>query len=41
MPSKGNSAFAVRDLETYLAHAEDALDIDVIAEQVAELRRVQ
>ncbi len=38
---QGNSAFAVRDLETYLAHAEDALDIDVIAEQVAELRRVQ
>jgi hypothetical protein len=32
-------AYAVADLETYLAHAEDALDIDAIAERVAQLRR--
>jgi regulator of sirC expression with transglutaminase-like and TPR domain len=30
---------AVLDLETYLRHAEDALDIDVIAERVAALRK--
>jgi len=36
---QGNNALAVRDLETYLAHAEDALDIDVIAERCASLRR--
>jgi hypothetical protein len=30
----------VRDLETYLTNAEDALDIDVIAERVAVLRRM-
>jgi hypothetical protein len=30
----------VRDLETYLAHAEDALDIDAIEERVAALRRM-
>ena len=34
MPEQGNTALAVRDLETYLAHAEDALDIDAIAERV-------
>jgi len=38
---QGNSAPAVRDLETYLAHAEDALDIDTIAERVAALRRAE
>ena len=38
---QGNSARAVRDLETYLAHAEDALDIDAIAERVAALRRAE
>lgn len=37
---QGNTAEAVRDLETYLAHADDALDIDVIAERVVTLRRV-
>jgi len=36
---QGNNALAVRDLETYLTHAEDALDIDVIAERCASLRR--
>ncbi len=30
---------AVSDLETYLAYAEDALDIDAIAERVGELRK--
>ncbi|VWX56291.1 Regulator of sirC expression, contains transglutaminase-like and TPR domains [Burkholderiales bacterium 8X] len=38
---QGNSALAVRDLETYLAHAEDALDIDAINERVAALRRAR
>ena len=38
---QGNTALAVRDLETYLAHAEDALDIDAIAERVAALRRAE
>ena len=37
---QGNTAEAVRDLETYLTHADEALDIDVIAERVAMLRRV-
>ena len=34
---QGHTARAVRDLETYLAHAEDALDIDAIADRVAAL----
>ncbi|SCK60706.1 Regulator of sirC expression, contains transglutaminase-like and TPR domains [Variovorax sp. HW608] len=38
---QGNSTLAVRDLETYLAHAEEALDIDTIAERVAALRRAE
>jgi len=38
---QGNSALAVRDLEIYLAHAEEALDIDTIAERVAALRRAE
>jgi regulator of sirC expression with transglutaminase-like and TPR domain len=38
---QGNSTLAVRDLETYLMHAEDALDIDAIAERVAALRRAE
>ncbi|MBO9648905.1 MAG: tetratricopeptide repeat protein [Variovorax sp.] len=38
---QGNSAAAVRDLETYLAHADEALDIDTIAERVAALRRAE
>ena len=32
---QGEVARAVTDLETYLAHAEDALDIDAIAERLA------
>ncbi|OAK58677.1 transglutaminase [Variovorax paradoxus] len=37
---QGNTKQAVRDLETYLSKAEDALDIDAIAERVAALRRM-
>ena len=36
---QGHSALAVVDLEIYLSHAQDALDIDVVAERVAHLRR--
>ncbi|MGA0572474.1 SirB1 family protein [Variovorax sp. VNK109] len=39
--SQGHDAQAVVDLETYLVHAEDALDIDAIADRVAELRRAR
>ena len=35
----GESARAVPDLEIYLAQANDALDLDSIAERVAQLRR--
>ena len=35
----GDEGHAVADLETYLAHAEDALDIDAMAERLAQLRR--
>jgi regulator of sirC expression with transglutaminase-like and TPR domain len=38
---QGNTALAVADLETYLVHAKDALDIDAIADRVAELRRAR
>ena len=38
---QGHSALAVIDLETYLVHAQDALDIDVIADRVADLRRAR
>jgi regulator of sirC expression with transglutaminase-like and TPR domain len=38
---QGSAALAVPDLETYLMHAEEALDIDVIADRVAELRRAR
>ncbi len=38
--AEGNATLAVRDLETYLAHADDALDLDAIAERVVALRRV-
>jgi regulator of sirC expression with transglutaminase-like and TPR domain len=34
----GHSRLAVSDLETYLAHATDALDLDEVAERVAALR---
>ncbi|SFB77494.1 Regulator of sirC expression, contains transglutaminase-like and TPR domains [Polaromonas sp. OV174] len=36
---QGDVAHAVADLEMYLAHAEDALDMDVIAERLAQLRQ--
>jgi regulator of sirC expression with transglutaminase-like and TPR domain len=36
---QGHSALAVVDLETYLVHAQDALDTEVIADRVADLRR--
>ncbi|NMM78609.1 transglutaminase [Rhodococcus sp. SRB_17] len=36
---QGHSAQAVKDLETYLAHAEAEMDSGGIAERVAELRR--
>ena len=35
----GNTRQAVQDLETYLKHAQDGLDIDAVAAQVNELRR--
>ena len=38
---QGNDAQAVVDLENYLAHAEGALDIDAIADRVAELGRAK
>ena len=37
--AQGDVAYAVADLEMYLAHADDALDIDSIAERLAQLRR--
>ncbi len=37
----GNSARAVIDLETYLAHVEEGLDLDAIAARVADLRRAR
>ena len=36
--AQGEVTQAVTDLETYLAHAEDALDIDAMSERVAQLR---
>jgi regulator of sirC expression with transglutaminase-like and TPR domain len=36
---QGHSQLAVLDLEIYLVHAQDALDIDFIADRVAGLRR--
>jgi regulator of sirC expression with transglutaminase-like and TPR domain len=38
---QGHAALAVGDLETYLAHVDDALDLDLIAERVASLRRME
>ena len=35
----GDEEHAVADLETYLTHAEDALDIDAMADRLAQLRR--
>jgi regulator of sirC expression with transglutaminase-like and TPR domain len=36
---QGHTQLAVIDLETYLVHAQDSLDIDAIADRVAGLRR--
>lgn len=36
---QGHAAQAVDDLEVYIANTEEALDVDAIAERVAELRR--
>lgn len=38
---QGNTALAVRDLDTYLRNAEDALDIDAIGDRVLALRRAR
>ena len=35
----GNAKEAVQDLETYLAHAEDGLDADMVTERLNALRR--
>ena len=37
---RGNVAHAVVDLQTYLAHVEDGLDVDAIAERLGALRRL-
>lgn len=37
--AQGDAGSAVADLETYLAHAEDAVDSDAIAARVSQLRR--
>jgi len=37
--AQGDVTYAVADLETYLAHVDDARDIDAIAERVVQLRR--
>ena len=39
--AQGEIARAIADLETYLARAEDALDIDMISERLGQLRRSQ
>jgi regulator of sirC expression with transglutaminase-like and TPR domain len=38
---QGHAGLAVDDLEVYLTHAEEGLDIDAIADRVAELRRAK
>ncbi|MEJ7932383.1 tetratricopeptide repeat protein [Ramlibacter sp. AN1015] len=38
---QGHAQHAVADLEAYLAHAPDALDIDAVAERLAGLRRAR
>ena len=37
----GHAARALQDLETYLANAQEGLDLDAIAQRVAELRRAK
>jgi regulator of sirC expression with transglutaminase-like and TPR domain len=39
LAEQGQASRAVPDLEIYLDHAEDALDLDLIAERLARLRR--
>ena len=36
---QGEPQRALADLETYLAHAQDALDLDAVADRLADLRR--
>lgn len=40
LAEQGRTAEAVTDLEAYMANATDALDLDMVAERVAELRKV-
>ena len=35
----GHAKEAVVDLEAYLAHAEDGLDVDMVADRLSALRR--
>ena len=39
--ARGQTDLAVKDLETYLGNAQDALDIDAVADQLAGLRRAR
>jgi regulator of sirC expression with transglutaminase-like and TPR domain len=39
--ARGQTELAVRDLETYLGNAQDALDIDAVADHLANLRRAR
>ncbi len=39
LAEQGEAGRAVPDLEAYLEHAEDALDLDVVADRLARLRR--
>jgi regulator of sirC expression with transglutaminase-like and TPR domain len=38
---QGDAQRALPDLQAYLDHAEDALDLDVVSQRVAQLRRAQ
>ena len=38
---QGHTELAVQDLEVYLANAQDALDIDAVADHLANLRRAR
>ncbi len=39
LAEQGEAGRAVEDLETYLGHAEEALDLDAVADRLAQLRR--
>ncbi|WP_295854779.1 tetratricopeptide repeat protein [uncultured Xylophilus sp.] len=39
LATQGRTADAVADLEAYLQHAQDALDLDAVGERLADLRR--